>query len=162
MGARRQVSGGQLTFSQEQSTMKRMRLYALGATLALLAGIALAGGTYLRGSIAHADDGGMAPDQVAVDALTHYHIGHAKWPALKHQNGHVVQGHQGIDSIPNFSGKYHADGFDPNGNPNKDWLYNMVGHLPQLGGTTTITAPVIPVSVDLLAADSSVRFHVDA
>src|SRR5262249_39126504 len=36
------------------------------------------------------------------------------------------------------------------------------GHLPQLGDTTTITAPVIPVSVDLLAADGSVRFHVDA
>ena len=83
-------------------------------------------------------------------------------PAQKHANGHIDQGITNIDSIPNFSGKYHADGFDPSGTPNKQWVYNTVGALPQHGGTTTIRVPIIPVSLDLLAPDGSVLVHVDA
>jgi hypothetical protein len=142
--------------------MKRLRLYTLGATVALLAVIASAGGSYLRGGVAHADSGGMAPGQIPLDALTHYHLAPGNLPALMHQNGHVAHGITDLDSIPNFSSKYHADGFDPNGNSNKQWVYNIVGNLPQHGSTTTLRAPIVPVSVDLLAADGSVRFHVDA
>jgi hypothetical protein len=142
--------------------MKRSRLVALSATLVLLAGSALVGGLSLRGGNAHADGGGLAPNEVPLDTLTHYTLAHSNLPAAKHQNGHIAQGIPGIDSIPTFNGKYHADGFDPTGNSNKQWVYNMVGNLPQLGGTTTIRAPIIPVSVDLLAGDGSTLFHVDA
>jgi hypothetical protein len=142
--------------------LKRVRFFALGTTVVLVAEIALAGGSYLRGGIAHADSGGMAPDQIALDALTHYHLAPGNLPARTHQNGHVAQGIPNIDSIPNFSGKYQADGFDLYGVPNKQWVYNIVGNLPQQGGTTTIRVPIVPVSVDLLAADGSVRFHLDA
>jgi hypothetical protein len=142
--------------------LKRVRLYALGTAVVLVAVIALAGGTYLRGVVAHADSSGMAPGQISLDALNHYHLGHENLPALKHVNGHIAQGITNIDSIPNFSGKYHADGFDQNGNPNTQWVYNTVGHLPQQGGTTTIRVPIIPISLDLLAPDGSVIVHVDA
>jgi hypothetical protein len=90
------------------------------------------------------------------------HVKSLNLPAQGHANGHVAQGLPNIDSIQNFSGKYHADGFDPNGNSNKQWLYNMVGNLPEHGGSTSINAPVIPVSLDLLAPDGSVLFHDDA
>ena len=143
--------------------MKRMRFYCiLGTTLALVAATALAGGGYLRGGTAHAAAGGMAPGQVPLDTITHYHLGSGNLPAQKHVNGHVTHGLTNIDSIPNFSGKYHADGFDPSGAPNKQWVYNTVGNPPGHGGTTTIRVPIIPVSLDLLAPDGSVLVHVDA
>jgi hypothetical protein len=144
--------------------MLRSRLPALCITLilALVAGTAVVGGFTLRGGSAHAESGGMAPAQIPLDALTHYHLAPGNLPALTHQNGHIVHGIPDIDSVPNFSGKYHANGFDLNGALNKQWVYNMVGALPQQGGATTIRAPIVPVSVDLLAADGSVRVHVDA
>ena len=77
-------------------------------------------------------------------------------------NGHIATGIPNIDSVPNFSGKYHADGFDQNGTPNKQWVYNTVGTLPQHGGTTTIRVPIIPISLDLLAPDGSLLIHDDA
>jgi hypothetical protein len=142
--------------------MKRVRLFCiLGAMVALVTVIALRG-AYLRGGVAHAAAGVMAPGQVPLDTLTHYHLGSGNLPAQKHVNGHLTHGITNIDSIPNFSGKYHADGFDPSGTPNKQWVYNMVGAPPEHGGTTTIRVPIIPVSLDLLAADGSVLVHVDA
>ena len=143
--------------------MKRVRLFCiLGTTVALVAATALAGGSYLHGGIAHAAAGGMAPGQVPLDTITHYHLGSGNLPAQKHVNGHIAHGLTNIDSIPNFSGKYQADGFDPSGAPNKQWVYNTVGDPPQHGGTTTIRVPIIPVSLDLLAPDGSVLVHVDA
>jgi hypothetical protein len=142
--------------------MKRLRLYALATTMVLVAVIALAGGSYLRGGIAHADAGRMAPGQVRLDAISHYHLAHGSLRLLKHASDLIVHGIPGIDSVPNFSGVYLANGFDPSGNPKKLWLYNTVGHLPELGGTTTIRVPIIPVSLDLLAADGSLLVHVDA
>src|SRR5260370_39537718 len=119
--------------------MKRVRLFcALGTTTVLVAALAMAGGSSLRGGVAHAADGGMAPGQVPLDTLAHYHLASGNLPAQKHVNGHIDQGLTNIDSIPNFSGKYHADGFDPSGNPNKQWVYNTIGNPPQHGGTTTI------------------------
>lgn len=64
----------------------------------------------------------------------------------------------GIDSIVNFTGQFNTPGYDPAGNPNRHWQYNMVGNSPDRGGTTSISAPVIPVSLDLRNADGSVRF----
>jgi hypothetical protein len=142
--------------------MKRLRLYALGTTVVLLAALVLVGGGYLRAGTAHADAGEKAIGQISLDTLSHSHLGHGNLPAEKHVNGHVAHGIPDIDSVPNFSGKYHADGFDANGNPNKQWVYNTIGTLPQHGGTTTIRVPIIPISLDLLAPDGSVLLHDDA
>jgi len=142
--------------------MKRMRLVALGTTVVLLAVLAVLGGGYLRSTgTAHADAGGKAIGQIPLDTLTHSRYGSGNLPAQKHVNGHVDQGITNIDSIPTFSGKYHADGFDQNGNPNKQWVYNTIGNPPQQGGTTTIRVPIIPVSLDLLAPDGSLLIHDD-
>ncbi len=70
----------------------------------------------------------------------------------------ALAGIPGIDSLPNFNGQFTANGFDPFGNPNTHWLYNMVGTTPESNVTTVINAPVIPVSLDLRNADGSVRF----
>ncbi len=143
--------------------MKRVRLFCIiGMTVALVAALAPAGGGSLRGGSAHAAAGGMAPGQVPLDTLTHYHLASGNLLAQQHANGHIDHGITNIDSIPNFSGKYHADGFDPSGNPNKQWVYNMVGASPEHGGTTTVRVPIIPVSLDLLAPDGSVLVQVDA
>ena len=145
--------------------MKRLRLVALGTTVVLLAALALMGGGYLHSAgTAHADAAdGKAIGKISLDALTHSPLGHEEnLPALKHVNGHIAQGIPNIDSVPNFSGKYHADGVDQNGTPNKQWVYNTVGTLPQHGGTTTIRVPIIPISLDLLAPDGSLLIHDDA
>jgi len=77
-----------------------------------------------------------------------------------HQNGqaHARFGVPDIDSLVNFNGHFFADGFDSDGNPNREWFFNTMGNPPQLGGTTTINAPIVPVIVDLRNADGSPRF----
>jgi hypothetical protein len=62
-----------------------------------------------------------------------------------------------IDSLVNFNGHYFANGVDSNGNPTREWYYNTVGNPPQLGGTTTINSPVVPVSLQLLNFDGTPR-----
>ena len=69
-----------------------------------------------------------------------------------------LPGIAGIDSVPNFSGAYMTPGFDPNGNPNNNWLFNTLGNPPDKGGTTTVNAPIVPVSLDFRNADGSPRF----
>jgi hypothetical protein len=64
----------------------------------------------------------------------------------------------GIDSIPNFNDQFFADGFDPNGNPNRHWYTNTAGNPPQMGGTTVINAPLQPVNVELDDASGQPRF----
>jgi hypothetical protein len=75
--------------------------------------------------------------------------------------GHARFGIFGIDSLANFNGQYFTDGFDSNGNANRHWYTNTAGNPPQLGGTTVINAPIVPVSLDLLNFDGTVRFHYD-
>src|SRR5690349_42555 len=70
----------------------------------------------------------------------------------------TLPGIAGIDSVPNFSGAYSTPGFDPSGKPNSNWLFNTLGRRPDAGGTTTINAPVIPVTLDLRNADGSPRY----
>ena len=64
----------------------------------------------------------------------------------------------GIDSLVNFNGAFNAPGYDSFGNPNTHWLYNMVGTSPNTDKTTTIHAPLIPVSLDLRNFDGSPRY----
>ena len=77
-----------------------------------------------------------------------------------HENGqaHARFGIPDIDSLVNFNGHYFADGFDTDGNLKHEWFFNAIGNPPQLGGTTNINAPIVPVIVDLRAADGTPRF----
>jgi hypothetical protein len=71
---------------------------------------------------------------------------------------HARQGVPNIDSLVNFNGHFTAPGFDRFGNPNTHWYFNTVGNPPQMHGTTTVNAPVVPVSLDLRDADGNPRF----
>ena len=62
-----------------------------------------------------------------------------------------------IDSIKTFSGQYRAAGIGPNGAPQHNWFYTIAGSRPEDGGTAAFDAPIIPVSIDLLDTDGSVR-----
>src|SRR5579864_2395779 len=63
----------------------------------------------------------------------------------------------GVDSIPTFSGEFQASGVGPSGKPQRRWLYTMAGRRPEAGGSTVLDAPIVPVSLDLLDYDGSVR-----
>lgn len=63
----------------------------------------------------------------------------------------------GIDSIPTFGGEFQAAGIGPDGKPQRSWFYTIAGNRPEAGGTTAFDAPIVPVSLDLLDYDGSVR-----
>lgn len=99
-------------------------------------------------------------DQLPIDALSTARNRHASVGPKGHTNGmaHARFGTFGIDTIPSFNGQFFVTGYDPVGNLNSRWFTNVVGNPPQMGGTTTINAPIIPVAVDLRNADGSPRF----
>ncbi len=76
-------------------------------------------------------------------------------------NGSVL----GVDSIPNFSSYFYYPGLVPTssgGFPQFTWPYTMVGR-PPIGPaasdhTTTINAPIVPVTIDLRNFDGSPRY----
>lgn len=74
-------------------------------------------------------------------------------PPLRNGQAHARFGIFNIDSVPNFNGHFMLSGFDPFSNPNKTWYTNTVGNPPQMGGTTTLGAPVFPVGVELMNVD---------
>jgi hypothetical protein len=63
----------------------------------------------------------------------------------------------GIDSVRTFAGEFQAPGFDPMGKPRQRWLFTVAGGRPELGGTTSFNAPIVPVSLDLLDYGGGVR-----
>lgn len=65
---------------------------------------------------------------------------------------------QGVDTLVNFTGHFEAQGVDSNGAPHQMWEYSMVGNSPDHGGTTTINAPIVAVTMDLRNFDGSPRF----
>lgn len=72
--------------------------------------------------------------------------------------GHTNDGTQFLDTLLNWNGHFRANGVDGSGARQVIWYYNMVGNRPELGGTTTINAPIIPVTVDLRNFDGTPRF----
>jgi hypothetical protein len=62
-----------------------------------------------------------------------------------------------LDSIEIFSGDFQTPGVGPSGASQRKWFYTMAGGRPELGGTTVFNAPIVPVSLDLLDYDGSVR-----
>jgi len=83
---------------------------------------------------------------------------HVGPPTSKNGMAHARFGIPNIDSVPNFNGQYFTAGQDANGNPQNHWYFNTLGNPPQMGGTTTLNAPIVPVSLDLRNADGSPRF----
>ena len=63
----------------------------------------------------------------------------------------------GVDSIRNFTGEFQVSGLDAAGNQQRRWLFTMAGGNPEAGGTTSLNAPVVPVSLDLLDYGGQVR-----
>ena len=72
--------------------------------------------------------------------------------------GHTNSGTQFLDTLPQWNGHFATRGYDQNGQLQQVWYYNMLGNRPELGGTTTINAPLIAVNIDLRNADGSPRF----
>ncbi|HEY4054902.1 MAG TPA: hypothetical protein VGL74_14220 [Terriglobales bacterium] len=66
-------------------------------------------------------------------------------------------GYRPIDSIPTFSGEFRVNGVSANGSPQHKWFYTMAGRQPESGGASAFDAPIVPVSLDLLDYDGSVR-----
>jgi hypothetical protein len=101
------------------------------------------------------DDDALSPTQVAGMGAKFTHVGP---PTPKNGMAHTRFGIPNIDSVPNFNGQYFTPGQDPNGNPQNHWYFNTLGNPPEMGGTTTLNAPIVPVSLDLRNADGSPRF----
>lgn len=76
-------------------------------------------------------------------------------PVLGGSGGGSGQGP--FDSIRTFDGSYQVQGVGPQGHPRYHWYYTIAGRNPKDGGTTYIDAPIVPVSLDLLDWDKSVR-----
>jgi hypothetical protein len=99
----------------------------------------------------------LEPDQVSPDFLSNAHHNSVQVTPRGHLNGeaHARFGIFDVDSIANFNGQF----FTANtaGDPTRHWYTNTVGNPPQMGGTTTFHAPIVPVSIDLLDANGQVR-----
>lgn len=61
-----------------------------------------------------------------------------------------------FDTIPFWSNQFTYNGFDRQNNPKSVWPYKMVGRAPETGRTTVFGAPIVPMSLDLLAKDGTV------
>jgi hypothetical protein len=101
------------------------------------------------------DSDAITAKQLAGSKLKFTHVGP---PTSKNGMAHSRFGIPNIDSVPSFDGQYFTPGVDSNGNPQKHWYYNTLGNPPQMGGTTTLNAPIVPVSLDLRNADGSPRY----
>jgi hypothetical protein len=64
----------------------------------------------------------------------------------------------GVDTLVNFTGHFQAPGVYFDGSSRNIWEYSMVGNKPAQGGTTTINAPVVPVTIDMRNSDGSPAF----
>jgi hypothetical protein len=82
-------------------------------------------------------------------------------PPHAHSNGqaHARSGIPNIDSLVNFSDHYFAYGVDLYGKAVREWYTNTVGNPPNMPGTTTLNAPIVPVVIDLRDTDGLPRFE---
>jgi hypothetical protein len=99
-------------------------------------------------------------DQITASALTNAHAHSSVVTPHAHRNGqaHARHGIPSIDSLVNFNDHFFADGFTGNGTFNTHWYTNTVGNPPNMHGTTTLNAPIVPVTLDLRNFDGSPRF----
>jgi hypothetical protein len=101
-------------------------------------------------------------DELPPDAIANAHVvlkmTHPGNTAHLNGQAHARHGIANIDSLVNWNDHFFSDGYDPSGNPQREWYTNTVGNPPQHGGTTLINTPIVPVIVDLRNADGSPRF----
>jgi hypothetical protein len=119
----------------------------LGAVLLSMSGIASA----------------LEPDELPADGLNGMHVKsgaslRSRGYRSKIGQGHTNSGNQFLETLLNWNGHYRANGVDQNGASQVIWYYNMVGNRPELGGTTWINAPIVPVTMDLRDAIGNPRF----
>jgi len=117
----------------------------------------LAAGTLLGGAVAQ-DSHRLPPDYLSKANPRFIVLPPSPKAAAVLSNANGIPG---IDSLTNWNGSFQTPGYDPNGKPRDNWIYNMVGNPPARGGTTNINAPVVPVALDLLNPDGSVFLHYD-
>jgi len=102
-------------------------------------------------------------DQLPADSLQSAHaLNSASLRSRGFRNrigqGHTNTGTPFLDTLQNWNGHFNANGLDSSGVSQVTWYYNMMGNRPELGGTTTVNAPIIPVNVDLRNADGTPRY----
>lgn len=106
--------------------------------------------------------GAQDPDQITAAAVAGKSLKYTKIKPKATGQTPTAQaslpGIPGVDTVLNFSGAYSVAGIGPTGLPQSNWLFNTLGNPPENGGTTTINAPFVPVSLDLRNADGSPRF----
>ncbi len=101
-------------------------------------------------------------DQIA-PTLSRAHRAYTIFPPRGHVSASsssrsaIFENSSAIDSVKTFNGDFQAPGVGPSGNLQRHWFYTMAGSHPGLGGTTSFDAPIVPVSLDLLDYDGSVR-----
>jgi hypothetical protein len=101
------------------------------------------------------------PDALPKNAANGMHPIHANNSANAHKQGNIPTPHGfplGVDTITNFTGHFENHGVLFDGTAHHVWEYSMVGNPPELGGTTVLNAPIVPVSLDLRNQDGSPRF----
>ncbi len=133
---------------KESSHVSVKKWFRVGLVVCL---VALASAVSVRAQ----DDDAISATAPAGSKVKFTHVGP---PTSKNGMAHARFGIPNIDSVPNFNGQYFTAGQDPNGNPQNHWYFNTLGNPPQMGGTTTLNAPIVPVSLDLRNADGSPRF----
>jgi hypothetical protein len=128
-----------------------MRILETPIKLPLIAAIVLAASVMV---LAQEDD------QITTGNLSTAKVLHQAVAPRGHRNGqaHARFGIPDIDSLVNFNKHFQANGIDAFGNPQHIWYYNMIGNPPEMGRTTTLNAPVVPVILDLRNFDGSPRF----
>ena len=105
----------------------------------------------------------QSKDQIA-PTLSSAHRAFTVFPPRGHRGAGALNSRSGgttspvtVDSLRTFNGDFNAAGVGPSGAPQRKWFYTMAGTRPELGGTTSFNAPLVPVSLDLLDFDGSVR-----
>ena len=105
----------------------------------------------------------LEPDQLPSETAPGAHGGYARVPPHIHPGSEntsslILAPATTLESVPTFSGGYFAHGFNASNAPQFSWHYQMIGTEPEAAVTTNISAPIIPVSLDLRNADGSPRF----
>jgi hypothetical protein len=134
------------------------RLAILGSAIALSAGLvatASAAGTLPAGA---SPNGEVSP---GILKSANIHFAMPVTTGHKQSNKFSNKGVPGLNSIVNFTSSFNAQGVDPNGNPQTNWPFAMVGRAPPGGQETDFRAPIVPVVLDLLDANGHIVMEDD-
>ncbi len=105
----------------------------------------------------------LEPDQLPSGTAPGAHGGYARvaphiHPGSANASSLILAPATTLESVPTFRGGYFAHGFNAFNASQIAWHYQMIGTEPEIAVTTSISAPIIPVSLDLRNVDGSPRF----